>query len=353
MTYRTLRRLFMCSASAVALQIGVGTLAADAADVAPPILDEQPRPPLVLSLEGGAACSFGDRGSFSATSEPSLYYFSAEPATASARFGNTDCGATGRIGVFQEGPGILLGRADYWGFFLRHSWLGKDSFRGFGETYTDGAYAKYYQDVEFAGTFKEERTVVDFEVGKDIGIGRPGGNVRLFGGLRYARNTNSFKTGGSVESALSFFYYYTNAYSDFSLSAKQRFDGIGPRLGISGRQPLAQQLSLVFSTSASALWGRHRIEVDANGPGLNEAFSTSDHGWVTNLEGEVGLSFLFAPGGAELTGGVRAEAWFGQARPANVDFSAIPEESSDFSFKGKLDRHNWGPFLRLNVPLGP
>jgi len=206
------------------------------------------------------------------------------------------------------------------------------------------------------GTFEEDRTVVDFEVGKDIGIGGGESKLRIFGGLRYAHYTSDFTAKG--EGGYGIGYYGPclicfKATSSFSVRADHSFDGVGPRLGLTAQHPLFGGFFLTGSVSGSLLWGDHQVRLSAIGQTLNTRAKFSDDDLVSNAEGEIGVGMPFLARGTLIVG-ARWEGWFDQA-----EFSTYTLELSDpcacreGSFTGSLDRNNWGPFVRFNLPLGP
>ena len=308
---------------------------------------------MTFTIEGGAACATGDKGTFTSayTYVPSPP-FAAATAVGQAAFGRGGCGWTGRIGLFQEKPDIVPGWVDFWGIFVRRQEFGKDSFRTSGT-----ASPKYglFTFINSKGAFDEDRTVVDFEVGKNLGIGSGGAKVRLFGGIRYANYSNSLRASGTAGSYCAYCKYI--AYP-FSARSKSNFDGVGPRLGLTGDMPLFGPFFLTGSVSGSLLWGDHQVRLKSSGfyPGGRSKFS--DSGTVTNAEGELGVGMPFFVTGGTLIFGARWEGWFDQTKFKHYDLDVIFDcgcfgLTGDFNGKGTLDRNNWGPFVRLNIPLGP
>jgi hypothetical protein len=316
---------------------GVSVLAVNA--VLPPARAQMAGAPsgVSISLEGGEACSFGGRGTFTANNPTVIAGYSV-PSTATTRFGN-HCGWTGRFGIFQQAPqSAFFGNADYWGLFVRHMDSGKQSFSPSGNGYKAGFIFPKYSSVAVPGTFKEERTVVDFEVGRNLGIGSPAVNLRAFGGIRYARYQ------GTLNTPVAFTGKYNGTLNAVT---KDTFEGAGPRFGLSGRGPIAGIVGFTFSGSGSAIVGNDKIDVTGGAQ-----LSRSRTQWVFNTEGEAGLTFALGKRGAELVSGVRAEAWFNQSGLNNVTTNVT---TGSFAVSGsRLDRNDWGPFLRLTVPItGP
>ena len=99
-------------------------------------------------------------------------------------------------GLAQAKPGAFLG-LDYWGVFLRRSELKHASFsNGLSIAPSPSPYPNNV--VTSQGVSSEDRTVVDFEVGKDLGIGS-GANLRAIAGLRYARQHSRLAFGATTK----------------------------------------------------------------------------------------------------------------------------------------------------------
>ncbi len=315
-----------------------------------------------VSVEAGIPCPFGDQTQTSATQR---FYDGTIIGTQTARraFGISDCGGwNGRIGLAQAKPGAFLG-LDYWGVFLRRSELHHASFSdGVGITpslvITDDG-------VRTQGITSEDRTVVDFEVGKDLGIGS-GTNLRAIAGLRYARQHSRLGFGATTNEG------NYGAVASTSIRLNRTFEGLGPRLGLTARLPITSSIGLSLGGSGSVLWGDHSLSgtaIDACTVAAPNACSsmtslglTQSSGSVTNLEGEAAVVFAIPSlNGAELSLGVRAESWFGISGPSHVGLltntvgplnaAGVLPVSTAAGAAGSLDRHEWGPFLRLTVPL--
>jgi hypothetical protein len=178
-----LRSALLVGVSLGALSIGFGGMSsADAADVKVPVATKAkvlkaPPPPLptwFFSAEGGAACSnrnIAVRSGF-------------VPGVDLAHVGNA-CGWTTRLGFGQENAALFGGMADYWGVFVRYTRI-QDSapFNGpVGVFFLSGNLYPYGLSANTG--FEEHRTVIDFEAGRDIGIG-DGSKLRALAGLRFA-----------------------------------------------------------------------------------------------------------------------------------------------------------------------
>jgi Legionella pneumophila major outer membrane protein precursor len=265
-----------------------------------------------------------------------------------AHVGNA-CGWTTRLGFGQENTALFGGMADYWGVFFRYTRINDSAPVNGGFNFIFPGFKPFYP-YGFSGNtgFDERRTVIDFETGRDIGIGDES-KIRALAGLRFAHYSSNTNVLGSTSSG-----YAANFFT------KQQFDGIGPRLGFSYRRPVFGMIELTADGSAAGLWGRFKTNVNDtlndNGP-YSISGQESHNGWVGNLEGSIALAYApYGPRGWDVSLGVRAEDWFSQidtntfnaASTAHHGLSAGPLSIS----AQREDRFNWGPFLRIKVPLG-
>lgn len=341
----SLRTALLASASALALSFGLPTagLAADLKGdgMAPP----PPRPAFFVSLEGGNTCVTSDGQSFQG------FLSATAGIDTSVTVNGNDCnGWTGRVGIGQEGKGILGGHFDYWGVFVRYSDFGT---RKGSKSGASPAYYYYGLSETNTASTSADRTVIDFEVGRDVGVGATAhGNAtwRIFGGLRYARFDSTTRMNG----ALTFSgYYYSYTYRS-SVVDKSSFDGFGPRIGMSFKVPFGRGWGLTATGSASVLFGERTTNisaVDVFGGTYAQRFSSDDH--VVNFEGEAGVYFSpFGPR-SELVLGARAEHWADQIITSRT---IVPVTGIGAAFidpaKRELDHTNWGLFARMKIKLG-
>lgn len=251
-----------------------------------------------LSLEGGAACPFGD----------TIDIFGTDLL-------NDGCGWTGRIGVGQRNTSVL-GMFDSWGLYVRHTRFPTNN-----GSYYYGAGGYY---IDLVTSADEQRTVVDFEVGQDIGIGSGGSRTRWIAGVRYADHRVDTGVDG---------YYYGVGY--FTQSFDTHLWGIGPRIGLESRMPFSSNMGLALGGAIAALYGEHSTQLTAESSLLgSRSASESDTGWALNAEGEAGIYWNPGAGSSELVLGVRGDWW-------RADSDIV-----------EVSRHNWGPFLRYQMSLG-
>jgi len=244
--------------------------------------------------------------------------------------------------------------ADYWGVFVRYTRI-QDSAPVNGQFPVLFAFYPNLYPYGFSANtgFEEHRTVIDFEAGRDIGIG-DGSKLRALAGLRFAHYSSETNVLGSAIRT-------TTPYTP-NFFTRQQFDGFGPRIGFSYSRPLSGMLELAAEGSAAGLWGRYKTNIADTFNGTNVFATTggdSHDGWVGNLEGSIAPAYApYGPRGLEVSLGIRGEAWFSQ-----TDTNTFSANASSNAPKGKFtgpplvpgqreDRFIWGPFARLKVPFG-
>ena len=119
-------------------------------------------------------------------------------------------------------------------------------------------------------TNKEEYTLADFSVGRDVGLGW-GVNSRVEGGLRYAdfQSSTRLKTNSVTDWDLGLgFYgmYSTHHFYDTDLTADREFKGAGPTLSWdAGKSLLGDKqnghLDLDWSVTGGVLFGKQKNSV--------------------------------------------------------------------------------------------
>jgi hypothetical protein len=347
-----LRSALLVGVSLGAISIAFGGMSgADAADLKVPaaakvkVLKAPPPPPppppvWFFSAEGGAACS----SSNIAVRSPFV------PGADLAHVGSA-CGWTTRLGFGQEHTARFGGMADYWGVFVRYTRI-QDSAPVNGQfgTFFPGFVNLYPYGFAANTGFDERRTVIDFEAGRDIGIG-DGSKVRAIAGLRFAHYSSETNVLGS-----------TNAGNTYAANffTQQRFNGFGPRIGVSYRRPLLGMLELTAEGSASGLWGRYKTNLTDTLDGIGAysmSGSESHNGWVGNVEGSIALAYApYGPRGWDFSLGIRGEAWFNQIDINTFNAASTSRNNTPQApvlvFGEREDRFNWGPFARLKVPFG-
>ncbi len=183
---------------------------------------------------------------------------------------------------------------------------------------------------------KEKLTFLDFEVGRDVGLGNAGGKLRIHAGLRFA----SFR---SKESGYgSFFGYNGTFYSTFVTSKlRRKFTGIGPRVGFNSLTPVSESLALRLDAAGALLFGKRKttaIEtyVTSFGSSFTSATRRSKSTVIPNISAYAGFAWTPASmPGMTISLGYSVDAYFN-----------IAETWNGTSFR-KSDRIIHGPKLSI------
>ncbi len=164
---------------------------------------------------------------------------------------------------------------------------------------------------------KERLTFIDFEVGRDIGVGDSDARFRLFAGLRFARYKGKDKMGGTSFFRSSGFY----SYSQFTGQASRKFTGIGPRVGFNSLTPISESLALRLDAAGALLFGKRKTSAVVNGYYYSSfgggAFSTvisrrSKSTVVPNLSAFAGLAWTpYTMPNMHVSVGYAVDAYFG------------------------------------------
>jgi len=230
--------------------------------------------------------------------------------------------------------------------------------------------------IDVAASNSETHAILDFQAGKDVGLGLFGGNgsstVSL--GVRIAQfhgNSNAvmhvtpdirFRT-TPISSLAEFFHYIRSSPAPFHHYAvtaqnKRNFEGIGPSLSWNASAPLmghadAGVLGLDWGVNVAALFGRQKVNgsqqtkidtISHTYSGVPNHFSTRNTPHirtrsvvVPNVGGFAGLSFRIA--NFKVSAGYRADFFFG-AMDGGVDT------------RKTYDRNFYGPFASVSVGIG-
>jgi hypothetical protein len=248
-----------------------------------------------LSVEGGLACS----------RNKSFLDFS----PTDFKIGDNGCGGTGALEIGQTGR-TVVGIFDHW------------ALRGRLTSFDDKLHAVFGPGpVDLKMT--DKRFVLDAELGTKLPLGLFGGTSRLVVGLRYATWSAAVDFADLTGNA-------ANIDADTS--------GFGPRIGLRSSIPLGTQFMYESQTGIAALFSRHKLRETVNGVAGLEM--TGDK-MVYSIDSSSALSYKFndAPSSAVASVGLFSEYWFGQ--------SHVRDGADDF----KRNRHSWGPFLRMRMPL--
>lgn len=226
--------------------------------------------------------------------------------------------------------------------------------------HTAGYWRKYYNGIQSTkGTSDEKHLIVDFQAGKDFGLGMFGqeGSSVFSVGLRYAQFTSRGNlTLHSATNPPSSYYVFDGAFQ-----ARRKFTGIGPSLSWDASADLAGnpadgRLTLDWGVNGALLFGRQRAKIHhektaqyqpnsakyypslrytvyhtATSPSRNKSVT------VPALGAYAGLSLRYT--NAKVTFGYRYDNYFG-AIDGGIDTSK------------KEDRSFNGPFASISFGIG-
>ncbi len=220
-----------------------------------------------------------------------------------------------------------------------------------------------FQDV--TTKYSESNTVLDFMVGRDVGLGLFGNSVASLG-VRYAQFSMASTVGivskpsfvkhrsaagaGKYFSQLGFHNYTAGSVTD------RNFHGIGPSLSLNGSTPLSRGedggIAFDWGINGALLFGRQRAAAEHHTYGryvqaakypTSPSYlhphnrNTSHSVTVPNIGAFAGLSMRYT--NAKISFGYRADVFFGA-----MDGGLDVRKSTDRSF--------YGPFATISVGLG-
>ncbi|HEX5775464.1 MAG TPA: Lpg1974 family pore-forming outer membrane protein, partial [Caulobacteraceae bacterium] len=224
-----------------------------------------------------------------------------------------------------------------------------------------------YNWIKASATDHEQHTIVDFDLGRDVGFG--GFKSTIKGGLRYGqfRSTTMLDMTGVPDwdlpaTNLLFSKYSSHTYIDDEQTAEREFSGFGPTLSWDGSKVLfetdgAGRVNADWSLTGGVLFGRQKVSVEGRemvsfydgkyapqvktpqvGPITTPiAMSRSDSATVPLLGAALGLSYEVQR--VKISGGYRWERYFDVL---DVGY----DEPRD------ADRTIDGPYFKLSVGFG-
>lgn len=237
---------------------------------------------------------------------------------------------------------------------------GKNSRQGV--TYQKTRHGSYYLHTAYQNSrsaTSEKHLIVDFQAGKDVGLGRFGahGASMLSVGVRYAKfDSHSSMNIKSVTQLVPSSYYIFNG----SFAAQRKFIGVGPSLSwdasanLTGN-PEAGSLTFDWGVNGAVLFGRQKVDGQYQKTQLfqpsNAYFqlpkttvyrtvqplSRSKSATVPNLGGFAALSLRYP--NAKVSLGYRVDYFFG-ALDGGIDQHKA------------YDRGFYGPFASIGIGLG-
>jgi iron complex outermembrane recepter protein len=243
-----------------------------------------------------------------------------------------------------------------------------------------GSYKKYQSFPASQGKFSDAQTrkteqhmILDFEAGKDVGLGMFGrnGSSLVSVGVRIAQfNSGLNATLGSGPDPFQYNYYGPLKFPTFEphtflghIQAKRSFQGLGPSLSWNASAAVAgsaetSELTIDWGVNAALLFGRQKAKTQhqttafykpgaRHGNPQNLQFTVYQHGpypstrlrtvTVPNIGGFAGVSLKFP--NAKVSLGYRADFFFG-AMDGGID--AARKENVGF----------YGPFATISVGIG-
>ena len=218
-----------------------------------------------------------------------------------------------------------------------------------------------YQDL--LARSAENHTILDFQAGKDVGLGKFGGNgsSAVNFGVRYAQFVSQNSVGIQYQPTNTGLAYFTHHRFYGSFAAKRSFKGVGPALSWDASAMIAGNrndggISLDWGANGAVLFGRQRIRGHRR---TNDTFTSYQFGGVgfvkqivyqtssplnrskqvvvPNLGGFAGLSWRYAA--AKVTLGYRADVFFNA-----IDGGIDARKSEDRAF--------YGPYASISIGLG-
>lgn len=215
---------------------------------------------------------------------------------------------------------------------------------------------------EYRERQSESHLVLDFQAGKDVGLGLFGkDSTSVFSaGVRMARLSSSEAANQRARpdvrgsNFVSFFKYKT-FYHRYSLSgsSERSFRGVGPSVSWNGSAPLAGnpgegELAIDWGANAAVLFGRQKMQANFHTTGFHNFshLSSYDHSAsparsrsviVPNVGGSMAVSYRFEA--AKLDVGYRADLFFNA-----MDTGMDTRQTSNVLFHG--------PFATLSIGLG-
>lgn len=201
---------------------------------------------------------------------------------------------------------------------------------------------------------QQTHTVLDFQAGKDLGLGMFGGTSVVSAGVRIAQFTSGMTA--NINADPNYQFPYSRNLFEGTLQAERSFRGVGPTVSWAASAPIvgsAQdgEFSFDWGVNAAVLFGRRKADVHHTTSLCQAyfshpcvvAYSTSTNirrshtATVPNIGGFAGFSMRYA--NARVSFGYRAD-WFGNAMDTGIDTA----RSSNVLFHG--------PFASVSVGLG-
>jgi hypothetical protein len=334
------------------LLTGVSALALAAyvshADVAK--AEDASRPPVWLELDGQFAQQKNDLDVYGPD------FLSSSPFDASSHLDLEK----GRPNIWDKGAAISFqpeGSGWIFSASIRYGKAGQSEGLNHLTSHASIPFGWYNAFQNFRAQSDEGHTIVDFQVGKDVGLGKfgGGGSSVLSAGIRIAQfNSRSHTDIKSQPTNCNAYCGYDRFYESFA--AKRGFKGIGPSISWNASANIAGNstdgaISIDWGVNGAVLFGRQKMS-EHHQTKMNSWYysfivgsyhhtpapvSRSKKVTVPNLGGFAGVSWRYAD--AKITMGYRADMFFG-AIDGGID--AAKKENRGF----------YGPYASISIGIG-
>lgn len=182
-------------------------------------------------------------------------------------------------------------------------------------------------------SLREDHWLVDFNVGRDFGVGNSNAQWTL--GVRVADLRSKLTANGNFNAEIN---GAPTASGPFSAQEKSTFLGAGPRLGVVGDTPLGGAWSFDWLAGAAVLFGERRLQRQASAatPTVTViSLTNSDSATVFNLDAEAGLSYWLNPN-MKVTASYRFDGYFNAIKTFDTNGNLVD-----------VNRYYQGPMLRF------
>jgi opacity protein-like surface antigen len=321
---RGLRGSLLAAASVLA--IAASAAASRAADL-PTMKPATPPAPVVASSEWWTSI---EGGWVMPGSDPNTYGFTlpfvGPPQAATINKGS---GWTGRIGIGYQ-PALSP-----WDFaaFARYTETRRKRNDNLIGSFSCGFVSTCTNGIVGATKNRESHLVLDFQVGRDLGIGGgPGTSLKATAGLRYA-NFQSTTTGT----------FFTSSSPLFPFKAKSSMEGFGPRLGLEGKAALGGGLGLEYGAGVFGLFANEQFSETPGLFVLPQFVTGWKNAFVPGLDGSAAVTYAVTAN-TTLSLGYHAEFYSGaMLEPSSIDLTT---GVVSLSSKDRLDQ---GPLVKLTL----
>lgn len=280
------------------------------------------------SVEGDYLLRTGNKTTYGFIGVPQLLGARASPVTIK--------GGSGYGGQLGFGCRPALSAWDY-AAFVRYS--GTNRKRGVNAIGISITSSSRSPSAGFVGTTRnrERHLVLDFQVGRDLGIGGgPDTSLKVTGGIRYANFKSTTK--GT-------FFDSSNSTQLFPFKDTSRTWAVGPRLGLEGQSGLGNGFGLDYGAGISALYADRRLNIgrDLLVNNIN-SFARAKTGFLLGLDANVAITYKISTN-AKFSLGYRADYYANAVLDLNS--RAIQNNVVGAITTKTRSRLDMGPFVKL------